>query len=138
MMQESDDLELLAAYQARKIDEMATELERMRKTRLELCDRNLELEATVDRVKNLAASTLRLRGDGYEVIWEDNSGRILSRPRARAREDWIRSFAASVAACPELSCMHAADFAFGLWDELEQRFEAERQGQKPEPIEAPE
>lgn len=130
MTRKKDDIETLVEHQAGRIMEQSEELEQRRQQCLDLRDRNLALELELERAKSIARASVTLRSGDYEVTWESNNGHILSRPRARVREDWIRWFAGSYATQEDASHAWVASSAFALWDELEKRFQIERDSAK--------
>lgn len=117
-------------YNRTIIQKQTAEIERLRKHRLDLRDRVWTLEDENDQLKSIVAKTTDLRGDSFEVLFETSNGQLHARPRARVREEWIRAFAASAAACPEITPLGAVIFAHKLWDELEGRFQSERDSAK--------
>jgi hypothetical protein len=116
-----------------QVEALKAEVERHRKARHEIRDRNWQLEDQVDELRALIDRTKQIQGPGHEVLWECNDGRVMSKPAAKSREDWIRLFAASLAAQDDAVIDWCVATAFDLWMLLEARFEKERAEAAPEP-----
>lgn len=84
----------------------------------------LILNVSADCLLGLESKGGLLQKSDLDVVERRRGGRSRGRPRNGAREDWIRTFVAAGIGCAEVH--DEVDYAFDVWNQLEDRFDIER------------